>query len=160
MNSYVFRSDCMKQILCWSLLLFVSLAGLAQGTTSRIAGVVTDSSGAVVAGAPVTAIREGTNTTYTTTTRKSGEYVFDSLQIANYTIRVTMPSFKTFISTGNALSIGLPTTVNSSLGTGSTAGTVAVPGGYDLVQTESSGNFGRIIDNVTLTQLPIVRTRG
>src|SRR6266851_5576951 len=96
-----FRSDLMKRILCLSLLLFASIAGLAQGTTSRIAGVVTDSSGALISGASVTAINEGTNATYSMTT-----------------------------------------------------------GGYDLVQTESSGNFGGIVDNITLTQLPIVGTRG
>lgn len=46
----------MKRIGCLSLLLLVSIAGLAQGTTSRIAGVVTDTTGALVAGATVTAI--------------------------------------------------------------------------------------------------------
>lgn len=150
----------MKRILCLSLLLLVSVAGLAQGTTSRIAGVITDSSGALVSGASVTVIREDTNATYTTTSGSKGEYVFDSLQIGKYTIRVTMSSFKTFVSTGNVLSIGLPTTVNAVLGVGTTAETVEVMGGYDLVQTESSGNFGGIVDNTTLTQLPIVGTRG
>ena len=150
----------MKRILCLFLLLVGSIAGLAQGTTSRIAGVVTDSSGALVSGASVTAIKEGTNATYTTTSGSRGEYVFDSLQIGNYTVRVTMPSFKTFVSTGNVLSIGLPTTVNVVLGIGSASQTVEVQGGYDLVQTESSGNFGGIVDNITLTQLPIVGTRG
>src|SRR5260370_14681065 len=90
-----FRSDLMKRILCLPLLLVASIAGLAQGTTSRIAGVVTDASGALVAGASVTAIREGTNATYITTSGSKGEYVFDRLQIGNYTIRVAMPPFKT-----------------------------------------------------------------
>src|SRR5260370_31914725 len=71
-----------------------------------------------------------------------------------------MASFKTFVSTGNVLSIGLPTTINAVLGAGAMNETVEVTGGYDLVQTESSGNFGGIVDNVTLTQLPIVGTRG
>src|SRR5260370_18779626 len=71
-----------------------------------------------------------------------------------------MASFKTFVSTGNVLSIGLPTTVNAVLGAGATTEMVEVTGGYDLVQTESSGNFGGIVDNITLTQLPIVGTRG
>ena len=150
----------MKRILYLSLLLVTSIVGLAQGTTSRIAGVVTDASGALVAGASVTAIREGTNATYITTSGSKGEYVFDSLQIGNYTLRVAMPSFKTFVSTGNVLSIGLPTTINAVLGTRAMNETVEVTGGYDLVQTESSGNFGGIIDNATLTQLPIVGTRG
>jgi hypothetical protein len=150
----------MKRILCLSLLLFTSIAGLAQGTTSRIAGVVTDTSGALVSGASVTAINEGTNATYSMVTGSKGEYVFDSVQIGRYTVRVTMASFKTFVSTGNVLSIGLPTTVNAVLGAGATSEMVEVTGGYDLVQTESSGNFGGIVDNITLTQLPIVGTRG
>src|SRR5216683_2342538 len=154
------RSDLMKRILGLSLLLFASIAGLAQGTTSRIAGVVTDSSGALVSGASVTAINEGTNATYSMPTGSKGEYVFDSVQIGKYTVRVTMASFKTFVSTGNVLSIGLPTTVNAVLGAGATTEMVEVTGGYDLVQTESSGNFGGIVDNITLTQLPIVGTRG
>ena len=62
----------MKRILCLSLLLFASIAGLAQGTTSRIAGVVTDTSGALVSGASVTAINEGTNATYSMTTGSKG----------------------------------------------------------------------------------------
>ena len=150
----------MKRILCLSILFALSLAGWSQGTTSRIAGVVTDSSGAIVSGAAVTAIQQATNTTYSTVSTSKGEYVFDSLQIGTYTIRVSMPSFKTFVSTGNVLSIGLPTTVNAVLGAGEASETVEVSGGYDLVQTESSGNFGGIVDNVTLTQLPIVGTRG
>src|ERR1700737_120909 len=113
----------MKRILCLSLLVFASITGLAQGTTSKIAGVVTDSSGALVAGASVMAINEGTNATYTMTTGSKGEDVFDSVQIGKYTVRVTMASFKTFVSTGNVLTIGLPTTVNAVLGTGSTTET-------------------------------------
>ncbi len=150
----------MNRILCSFLLFLVSIAALAQGTTSRIVGVVTDNSGALISGASVTAIEEDTKATYSTTSGSKGEFVFDSLQIGHYTIRVTMPSFKTFVSTGNVLSIGLPTTVNAMLGVGSADQTVEVQGGYDLVQTESSGNFGGIVDNVTLTQLPIVGTRG
>jgi len=35
-----------------------------------------------------------------------------------------------------------------------------VKGGYDLVQTDSSGNFGAVVDTASLTQLPIVGVRG
>src|SRR5258708_27813711 len=95
-----FRGDLMKRILCLSLLLVASIAGLAQGTTSRIAGVVTDASGALVAGASVTAIREGTNATYSMTTGSKGEYVFDSVQLGKNTVRETLASFKTYVSPG------------------------------------------------------------
>ncbi len=150
----------MKQILCWSLLLFTSIACLAQGTTSRISGVATDSTGAVVSGAVITATNEDTAVTYSTKTSASGTYSFDSLQIGHYTLRAEATGFRQFVSTGNVLAIGVPTSIDPKFQIGGTTESVQVEGGYDLVQTESSGNFGAVIDNTTLTQLPIVQTRG
>jgi hypothetical protein len=90
----------------------------------------------------------------------SGVFVFDTLQIGTYTVSVTANGFKTFTSTGNVLGVGAPTTVNAVLEVGATSETVEVKGGYDLVQTDSSGNFGNVIDNKTVTDLPIVGVRG
>lgn len=139
--------------------LSVSLA-LAQGTTSRISGVATDGSGAVVANATITATNDGTGISYTTKTSASGTYAFDSLQIGRYTLRAEAAGFKQYVSSGNVLAIGVPTSINPKFEIGGASDSVQVEGGYDLVQTESSGNFGAVIDNVTLTQLPIVGTRG
>lgn len=147
-------------VSCFLVLLFAPLVLHAQGTTSRIAGIVTDPTGALVPGAKITAINEGTNSSYVTMSGQKGTYNFDSLQIGKYTVRVEAAGFKQFISTGNVLSIGLPTTVNATLQLGESSQTVQVTGGYDLIQTESSGNFGTIIDNKTLTELPIVGSRG
>ncbi len=144
---------------CWVILLFSTLA-LAQGTTSRISGIVTDNSGAVVANATVTAINEDTAAVFVTKTSTSGTFTFDLLQAGKYTVKAEAQGFKQFISTGNVLSIGVPTSVDPRLEVGGNTETVTVQGGYDLVQTESSGNFGGVIDNTTLTQLPIVGTRG
>jgi len=136
-------------VICW-----------AQGTTSRISGTVTDQTGALVAAAKVTAINEGTGISYGTVSTEKGTYGFESLQIGKYTIRVEAPGFKQFVSSGNVLSIGLPTVVNPVLPVGESSQTVQVSGGYDLIQTESSGNFGTVIDNKTLTELPIVGSQG
>jgi hypothetical protein len=145
--------------LCCLLSLSLSLA-LAQGTTSRISGVATDSSGAAVADAVITARNDDTGVSYTTKTSAAGTYSFDSLQIGRYTVRAEATGFKQFVSTGNVLAIGVPTSIDPKFEVGATTESVQVQGGYDLVQTESSGNFGAIIDNITLTQLPIVGTRG
>jgi hypothetical protein len=148
-------------LVCTILLcLVIALPAWPQGTTSRITGMISDQTGAVLAGATVKAKNEGTNTTYTTTSGASGGYVFDSLQIGTYTISVECKGFKGFVSSGNVLSIGLPTTVNASLQIGAGGEVVEVKGGYDLVQTETSGNFGTIVDSQVLTQLPIVGVRG
>ena len=150
----------MRKLLLILLLLVPASAGLAQGTTSRISGTVTDSSGAVVPSALVTAINDDTGISYKTKSSSSGTYAFDSLQLGRYTIRAEAPGFKQFVSTGNVLSIGVPTSVDPKLQAGGGSETVTIEGGFDVIQTESSGNFGAIIDNVTLTELPIVGTRG
>ena len=143
-----------------ALLTICSTIAFSQGTTSRITGVVTDQTKAVVAGAEVTVTNQATNVSYKTTTGPSGVYVVDSLQIGTYTVSIDAKGFKKFVSTGNVLSIGAPTAVNAALEVGSTGQTVEVTGGYALVQTDSSGNFGTVVDNATLTQLPIVGVRG
>ena len=145
--------------LCCVFFLSISLAW-AQGTTSRISGVATDASGAVVPNAIISVTNDDTGVTYTTKGSDAGTYSFNSLQIGRYTVRAEAPGFRTFISTGNVLAIGIPTSIDPKLQIGAASESVQVEGGYDLVQTESSGNFGAIIDNVTLTQLPIVGTRG
>ena len=140
---------CLLATMAWS-----------QGTTSRITGVVTDKSGAVVPGASVTVTNEGTGTSHLVTSGAGGVYVVDSMQVGTYTVTVDASGFKKFVSNGNVLSIGVPTTVNAALEVGATGETVQVKGGYDLVQTDSSGNFGAVVDTATLTQLPIVGVRG
>ena len=146
-------------VLFCLLCLSVSLA-LAQGTTSRISGVATDPTGAGVANATITITNDDTGVSYVIKTSASGTYAFDSLQIGRYTLQAEAPGFKQFISKGNVLAIGVPTSINPKFQVGATTETVQVEGGYDLIETESSGNFGSIIDNVSLVQLPVVGTRG
>lgn len=143
-----------------SVMLLTCITVWSQVSTSRITGVVTDKSGAVIPGASVTVTNEGTNNTYHATSGAGGVYVVDSLQVGTYTVAVDAGGFKKFVSKGNVLSIGVPTTVNAPLELGSTGDTVEVKGGYDLVHTDTAGNFGTIVDTATLTQLPIVGVRG
>ena len=151
----------LRTILVLTLLLTLgSAVALAQGTTSRITGVVTDKTGAVVAGVAVTAVNEGTGNSYRATSSATGVFVFDSLQVGTYTVSAESKGFKKFVSTGNVLNIGAPIAVNVTLEVGAATETVEVRGGYELIQTESSGNFGTLIDSKSLTELPIVGTRG
>jgi len=150
----------LRGTIALAIVALLSLASWGQGTTSRITGVVSDKTGAVISGATVTARNEGTNVSYTATSSASGTYVFDSVQIGNYSITVEAKGFKKFVATGNILEIGAPLSVNAALEIGATTETVEVKGGYDLVQTESSGNFGTVMDTRAITEMPIVGTRG
>jgi hypothetical protein len=146
-------------VLTLALLAGVSPVG-AQGTTSRVTGVVSDSSGGRIPGATVTLTSEGTGVAFTTITSDAGAYTFEAVQVGAYTVKVELQGFKTFESTGNVVRIGEPKTVNAVLETGTLAETVQVVGGQETVQLSTSGNFGSVIDQKAVETLPIVGTRG
>jgi len=131
-----------------------------QGTSSRLVGTVVDSSGAIIPDATVTLVNEGTKATFTTKTTTAGTYVFDAVQVGTYTVEVTAQGFKKFVGRGNAVSIGQPTTVNVSLTLGAVSESVEVSGVAEVVQTDSSGNFGNLFTEKSVQELPIVGTRG
>lgn len=132
----------------------------AQGTTSRVTGIVTDNTGAAVSGATVTLTNEGTNISLTTQTSDTGLYTFDLIQIGTYTVTVEKQGFKKFVATKNSVLINQPATVNVTLEIGDVAAVVTVEGAAEQVQTGTSGNVGATIEQRTLESLPIVGTRG
>lgn len=133
---------------------------LAQGTTSRITGTVTDSSGAAVPGALVTLINEGTNVSLTATTSDKGTYSFDLIPVGTYTVTVEKEGFKKFVSRKNNANVNLPATVNVALEVGDVSAVVTVESAAEAVQSSTSGNVGTTIEEKTVESLPIVGTRG
>jgi len=147
----------------FAMVVFLSasaLNALAQGTTSRVTGTVTDSTGAAVVGATVTLTNEATATSLTTETSDDGIYTFDLIQIGEYTVTVEKSGFKKFVSTKNTVNINQPATVNVALETGGLTETVTVESAVEEVQTSTSGNIGSTIEQRTLESLPIVGARG
>lgn len=132
----------------------------AQGTTSRVTGTVSDSSGAAVTGATVTLTNEGTGISLTTETSSAGAYVFDLIQIGKYQISVEKTGFKKFVSPGNTVNINQPATVNVAMEVGDVSAVVTVENAAEQVQTSSSGNIGSTVEQRTLESLPIVGLRG
>jgi Carboxypeptidase regulatory-like domain len=144
-------------LLFWILL--TSMVVFSQ-TTSRVTGVVKDSSGALVSHAQVTLTDEGTGVSFVASTTTTGNYVFDAVKPGVYTVKVTGSGFKTASYKGNVVTIGQPTEVNITLSVGAINEMVEVNGAAELVQTATSGNIGNLVDNAALNSLPIVTTRG
>lgn len=69
-------------------------AGFAQVDTGTILGTVKDQSGAVVPGAKVTIVNQGTADSITTLTRSDGTYIVTPLKIGSYRISVELAGFK------------------------------------------------------------------
>jgi len=145
--------------LGWLVVLLWAAASWGQAT-SRVTGLVQDRTGAVISGAKVTLTNESTNVSATTTSTSAGTYTFDGMQPGRYKITAEMQGFKTFVSSGNMLTIGAPMTVNATLELGAVQQTVEVTGGAEAVQTSTSGNVGTLVDQAAVTTLPIVGTRG
>ena len=145
----------------WTVVsLLLAATGLfGQGTTSRLVGTVTDPTGAIVPGANVALINQANGVSFKTTTTQAGTFVFEALQVGDYRIEIEAKGFKKYISTGNRVIIGEPTTVNAKLEVGAMADAVEVSGSAELVQTSTSGNFGSLVEQRVLMDLPIVGTR-
>jgi len=155
----------MQKLVCLisSFLILIAMTvtvALAQGTTSRVTGVVQDKNGAAVAGATVTLTNDGTGVSLTTQTSDSGTYTFDLIQVGSYTVLAEKQGFKKFQSSHNIANVNQPVTVNATLEVGDLAEVVQVTAVAETVQTSSSGNIGTTIEQKTLEALPIVGTRG
>jgi hypothetical protein len=151
----------------WSALLSVLLllsasvpAGAGQGTTSRLTGTVTDTSGATLPGATVTLKNDNTNVTLVTVSNQAGIYAFEAVASGRYTVTVELSGFKRFVATANDVVVGQPTTVNARLELGGVTESVEVRAAAQVVQTETSGNLGSTFDQRTIESLPILGGRG
>src|SRR5215469_8346266 len=79
----------------------------AQGsTTATIIGIVTDSSGAAIAGASVQVKNTGTGITQNTTADAQGRFRVPNLNIGNYDVQASQMSFQTVVHTGITLTVG------------------------------------------------------
>ena len=148
-------------------LLFLLLAaclfpspGAAQGTTSRVAGTVTDTEGGRLPGVTVTLRNDDTGVTFTAVTNESGTYAFESVQVGRYTVTCELQGFKRFVSADNQVRIGEPATINAALELGAIEQTIEVRATVEVVQTGTSGNLGSTFDQRTIESLPILGGRG
>jgi hypothetical protein len=141
------------------LMLLSALFAFGQGTTSRLVGTVADPSGAAIPGAKVTLTNEQTGAAFTAETGDGGNYQFEAIQAGTYSVSVELQGFKKFLSRGNQVSIGAPTTVNLVLEVGDVVESVEVEASAEQVQLSQSGNLGPLINERTMREMPIVATR-
>src|SRR5687767_12562330 len=90
------KSNKLTSFLLLTLLLLLACAApvLAQSDRGAITGTVTDPSGAVVAGAKVTATNADTNEVREVTTSDEGNYTIPELKAGPYRVVVEAPGFK------------------------------------------------------------------
>src|SRR5277367_2204071 len=126
----------------------------AQSTFGSIRGIVTDSSGATIAGAAVALHSVEENTDRTTTTDSDGAYLFNNVKAGQYVVTVARTGFSTTNIQGVALNARQDLRVNATLAVAADAVTVDVNAAADQINTESA-TLSDSKDNTLITQLPL-----
>src|SRR5260370_2725961 len=128
-----------RKVLTLAFFLTLLAATLAQASiTGSICGVVSDSSGAVIGGATVTATNTQTGVQVTLKTDSKGFYNFPSLQIGTYTVEVQVPGFKTANRTDIVIDANSALRADFTLQVGQSRGKVTVTAETAHMQTEST----------------------
>ena len=140
-----------------ALLLAFPLAAIAraQVTSATIVGTITDTSGAALPGATVTARNVDTGFTRTVPTNESGAYRLEFLPIGSYTVEVTLSGFKTSTRSGIVLNVNDTAKVDATLALGGVAETVNVEADTPAVNTSTS-DISKTIDAAAIQSLPLV----
>jgi hypothetical protein len=143
-----------KSLLALALVLMACIPSFAQTITGTITGTVTDPSGAVVAGAKVTAINVLTGVQTPTTTNPSGIYSLRFLQIGQYKVSVEAPSFSTQSTSVFTLEVDQEARVNVGLTLGAANSSVIVTDTAPILNTENA-TTGDTITAAAATELPL-----
>src|SRR5262249_48884068 len=101
-------------------MIFITASLQAQSTTT-LRGTVTDSSGAVVSGADVSATNTATGIQRATKTDSTGNYELAALPIGSYDVRVQMAGMQTQSATGVTLPVSQIVVKNFQLGVAKTS---------------------------------------
>ena len=139
-----------------SLFAFGAVLAFGQAIDGNIIGTVTDSQGAAVVGAEVTATNAETNASVSMKTGSSGEYRFEHLLAGTYRIAVKMTGFKT-VSENVVVELNKTGTRNITLTPGATTETVEVSGIPPVIDT-TTAQLQTTFDKRELQDLPVTST--
>jgi hypothetical protein len=143
---------CAASIVCGGLIGAATLFG--QGTTGTITGVVTDPSGAVVPGATVTVLNQGTGVDFHLETNTAGVYTITSLIPGTYTVSVAAKGFKSYANRNLQLTVNQVLRLDVVLEVGSETQTVTVEAAAPLVNTEE-GRMSAVVTGTQIENMPL-----
>jgi hypothetical protein len=128
---------------------------VAQDTTGKIVGIVSDPSGGVVAGATVTVTNTGTQVARRTSTDRQGYYQVLELPIGRYEIAAEAAGFsRMVVAAKNSLEINQTLRIDLALTVGAVKDVVTVEGGASAVETENS-TIGATVSGTAISELPL-----
>jgi len=143
------RRSVLAAALSLVIVTFTPAAIAAQTTFASITGTVTDSSGAVIRQAAVTATNVETSVVTKTTTNDNGVYTVGQLREGPYLLSITATGFREFIATDVVLVTRDLRRIDAVLQTGGFEQAVKVTAGSTPIELETA----RVSDVRTADQL-------
>ena len=127
----------------------------AQVTSAAVVGTITDTSGAALPGATVTARNVETGFVRAVPTNESGAYRLDFLPTGTYVVEITLSGFKIERRSGIVLTVNDTARVDASLAVGGVAETVTVEAQSPDVNT-ATADLSKTVDAAAIQSLPLV----
>src|SRR5271155_2504626 len=144
-----------KMLICvLTIAILSSLSASAQEIAGSIRGTVLDSSGAVVAGAKVTAFQTETGLARTTVSGAQGEYALVELPVGHYRLEAEAKGFQKYVQEGLSLDVDQTAAVRIHLAVGSPTESVHVAADASLIETTST-NLGKTVGEGEVLDLPL-----
>ena len=151
----MFSSTKTRRVWLTGLLaLILCAASVAQTTSGRILGVVTDSSGAALAGAAVTITDVQRGISRSLVTDEAGVYNAPNLSPGTYKVRVEGKGFKSVDRPNVVVEVAQDVKIDFTLQPGDVQQTVTVTDEIPLLNTTSS-TLGGTLSNKEIVELPL-----
>ena len=97
---YEFVGRIASRMAVWGVIFCATFASAQGIVTGSVSGVVEDPTGAVVAGAKVTARHLETNRLFTTETTSAGTFSLRTLPIGTYDLKIEIQEYRAFCCPG------------------------------------------------------------
>ncbi len=136
-------------------LLFMSAGLHAQAVAvAEVDGIVSDTSGKVIPGVPVTLTQTDTQTPHAGVTDAQGRFAIGNLPPGPYVLDAKVQGFKDYRQTGIVLEVGHTSQVNITLSVGSVTETIEVAADASMVETKDSA-IAQVVEQRKIVDLPL-----
>lgn len=135
-NTFAFRQLFSFLIYTAALLQFLPATLRAQVLYGSIVGSVTDSSAAPVPGAAVKVTQAETNEIREATTNEAGGYTLATVVAGTYTVVISKPGFRTYVTQNNLVRLNTVVRVDATLEVGSQTQEVLITADAAVLQTD------------------------
>ncbi len=133
---------------------FLASMAIGQDASGRVAGTITDPSGAVVVGAKVVVTNAATRVARETTTGNDGTYQVVEVPIGNYSIGAEAAGFRRVVTSSSPLRINETLRIDVKLEVGSTTDTVQVEADASGVETVNA-TLGSSVTSRPIVEMPL-----